>query len=384
MRKSLIFFIVTSLIFSFTSIVNAQYQSEVDENFHRDYWPSGNLRSQEPLVNGVKHGLAEYYHDNSRLYSKIPWENGKKHGSFILYFDTGVIDQEMSYKSGKIDGLIKWYYPDGTLKTAVNYKGGKIHGNAKWFSAKGVLMDEVEYADDEIINTIVSSARSKGTYFWQDQDTIKILASTAYFLLFLIISIYGVKKKKKKQSDTRIKEMLAEQQIENNEMLVEQQPKKSILQNPYQVLILMRNGMIAAGFIMGAIAYFITEKIQIDPMLDHDQVRILQYSLVGAVILISLAISKINTWIQDAVTGEFINLQNEKQACDIGKIIALSIALLALGESLIILGFVATTLTANMNYFLALAIMGFYALMSNTPRRELFLDQHDSDKFGLY
>ena len=81
------------------------------DNFRIEKWPSGNLKSKEPIKNGLIEGMGEYYFDNGKLYGKIPYLHGQKHGSFTLYLEDGSIDQELRYKNGQPNGVLRWYHP---------------------------------------------------------------------------------------------------------------------------------------------------------------------------------------------------------------------------------------------------------------------------------
>src|SRR5262245_54689796 len=164
MKKFVWVFLMLLLWIPGHSVEAQQFRSETDEYFYRDYWPSGNLRTQEPLVDGQRHGLAEYFHDNGQLYGKIPWENGKKHGTFTLFDKSGEVEEELSYKHGELDGLNKWYYPGGgTMSHAIYYKDGKMHGNAKWFDPKGQITAEAEYTDGQLSKRIAPRRSSDHT-----------------------------------------------------------------------------------------------------------------------------------------------------------------------------------------------------------------------------
>ncbi len=76
---------------------------------------TGQVRSDEPLVNGMIHGVARYYHENGVPYAEIPFLNGEKHGSFKLFRADGTIEQNLSYKNGKPHGLLQWHDSQGNL-----------------------------------------------------------------------------------------------------------------------------------------------------------------------------------------------------------------------------------------------------------------------------
>ena len=87
-------------------------------DFRRDTWPNGKPRSEEPLVNGVPHGVAHYWFDDGRPYANIPYRQGKKHGTFTLYRQDGTVEQELSYKDGAPYGVNAWMAADGSVASS--------------------------------------------------------------------------------------------------------------------------------------------------------------------------------------------------------------------------------------------------------------------------
>ncbi|PZP54710.1 MAG: hypothetical protein DI586_09080 [Micavibrio aeruginosavorus] len=79
------------------------------QDYRIEKWPNGNVKSEEPLVNGQINGMGKYWWENSKNYGEIPWLNGQKHGSFILYTQNGQPDAKLTYKNGKQHGVSEWY-----------------------------------------------------------------------------------------------------------------------------------------------------------------------------------------------------------------------------------------------------------------------------------
>lgn len=94
--------------------------------FKEDKWPSGKLKSSEPMVNGKIEGMAKYFHENGQVYGEIPYFNGSKHGKFKLYRADGSLEQELSYLEGKLHGTSKWYDENGNLNKSANYVEDKL------------------------------------------------------------------------------------------------------------------------------------------------------------------------------------------------------------------------------------------------------------------
>lgn len=92
----------------------------------KEFWPNGQLKQEEPFINGLRDGLANYYHDNGKPYGSIPWKNGQKHGRFKLFRADGTPDQELSYINGQLHGTSYWYNPDGSIRQTAYYQLGQI------------------------------------------------------------------------------------------------------------------------------------------------------------------------------------------------------------------------------------------------------------------
>lgn len=91
-----------------------------------DKWPNGQMRSKEPILNGKRHGIGQYFHSNGRSYAMITWIDGKKHGNYITWTEDGKIEARYSYKEGELHGRIEWYNEQGEISQVRYYKNGKL------------------------------------------------------------------------------------------------------------------------------------------------------------------------------------------------------------------------------------------------------------------
>jgi hypothetical protein len=108
-----------------TSPVETQHSSPASPTSLTEYWPNGKLKSEEPLMNGVRNGVGQYFHDNGKLYGKIPWKDGKKNGVFKLFRPDGTLEQVLSYVDGAVHGEIQWFKEDGTLQAKSVFQHGQ-------------------------------------------------------------------------------------------------------------------------------------------------------------------------------------------------------------------------------------------------------------------
>jgi hypothetical protein len=95
-------------------------------NWVEQKYPSGQIRSREPLLDGLRHGEASYWHENGRLYGKIIWVLNAKHGIISLYRADGSIEQKLSYKNGRLHGLCRWYSDNGNITNYALYEEGVL------------------------------------------------------------------------------------------------------------------------------------------------------------------------------------------------------------------------------------------------------------------
>ena len=95
------------------------------QEMQREYWPNGQLKQEEPLVDGKRDGLARYWHSNGQLYSEIPWRDGVKHGPHMLYREDGSLEQALNYDHGELDGILTWFHEDGSVREKWRYETGR-------------------------------------------------------------------------------------------------------------------------------------------------------------------------------------------------------------------------------------------------------------------
>lgn len=92
----------------------------------QEKYGNGQLRQIEPYVNGIKQGVAKYWHQNGKIYSEIPWKDNEKHGRFKLYREDGTLEQALSYKNGSPHGLLRWFDVSGKQTHIALYDEGKV------------------------------------------------------------------------------------------------------------------------------------------------------------------------------------------------------------------------------------------------------------------
>ncbi|WP_338733936.1 toxin-antitoxin system YwqK family antitoxin [Mangrovimonas cancribranchiae] len=118
---------------------------------------------------GVKHGLAKYYHANGQLSSIGSYYWGRKINEWKFYNKNGVLIKIGNYANDKATGVWKYYDENGLLTSAGNFENGIPEG--EWRSY---------YANNEI-EMIGSFLNGKKEGKWNEYFDNGALKSTGYY-----------------------------------------------------------------------------------------------------------------------------------------------------------------------------------------------------------
>ena len=152
----------------------------------RSYFENGMIRSETPLVDGIRHGRERVFFANGNVQIETPWVKGYKEGVEKQYFENGGIRRTTSYRLSKkqgadteyfeqgnairresyytddiIDGTQREFYPNGTIKNVNQYEHGDRHGISSTFTSQGAIMNETPYVHN-IIHGVARSYYSDG------------------------------------------------------------------------------------------------------------------------------------------------------------------------------------------------------------------------------
>ncbi|MFW6210602.1 MAG: toxin-antitoxin system YwqK family antitoxin [bacterium] len=105
---SIAFFITAALVFA-VQIYLALSSVEIK----KDYYPNGNIRSEQPMLDGVQHGVIKWYYPDGTLKLKQEMHKGKTHGDFTFYYPDGKPSFKGSMKNNKRNGKFIRYDEDG-------------------------------------------------------------------------------------------------------------------------------------------------------------------------------------------------------------------------------------------------------------------------------
>lgn len=115
----------------------------------RDFYPDATEKFRGSYNKGVPEGVHRFYDkegkvDNSKIYRKgilvgegIYDEEGVKQGLWKEYYDTGELRSEGKYEDGVRVGDWKYYYKNGKTEQKGKYVKGKPEGDWRWFHENG-------------------------------------------------------------------------------------------------------------------------------------------------------------------------------------------------------------------------------------------------------
>ena len=93
--KPLTFLLALTFLFLFSGSVYGQ------EEVKKEYYGSGELKSEVPYKNGKKEGLETKWYRNGKKKAEFHFKNGKEEGLWVRWWDNGQVHRKGNYKNGK-------------------------------------------------------------------------------------------------------------------------------------------------------------------------------------------------------------------------------------------------------------------------------------------
>ncbi|MBL0340721.1 MAG: hypothetical protein IPP71_07280 [Bacteroidetes bacterium] len=124
------------------------------------------LQADEPVLNGIKQGLAKYYSETGLFIKEVNYDKGVENGIGRAFAEDGRIISLLIYKNGYLvkdekinrtdkfnfkQGVWKEFYPDQKTKTEANYKDDKLEGPFKYYSTDGTIKKMEVYKNGELV-----------------------------------------------------------------------------------------------------------------------------------------------------------------------------------------------------------------------------------------
>ena len=85
--KNVLVKMINKLIGLFTSISTDEF--DLNNHVYKEYYETGELKREKPIVRGKRHGIEKCYHKSGKLLSEMPYVNGKRHGISKTYNTNG-------------------------------------------------------------------------------------------------------------------------------------------------------------------------------------------------------------------------------------------------------------------------------------------------------
>ncbi len=148
--KKLFFYILllSAISYSCNLVPQKQPREELGE-VHREFYPSGKLKSVCQVTENKRNGICKYYNEKGTLMGSAEFKMNKHHGKSINYYQNGKIETEVEFADNRRNGLAKTYYTDGKLSIEENYVDGQLDGSKKKYYKSGQLMMENEFKEGQ-------------------------------------------------------------------------------------------------------------------------------------------------------------------------------------------------------------------------------------------
>lgn len=92
----------------------------------REYYPTGEILSEQNLRYGFTEGIEFIYYRNGNKMSKETYKNGILNGECIYYHENGNKKEEANLKNGKLEGLYSFYNEKGEKYKEDQYTKGRF------------------------------------------------------------------------------------------------------------------------------------------------------------------------------------------------------------------------------------------------------------------
>ena len=113
----------TVVIFLLTATLMGCWQRDLG----RSYYPSGVIKTEATVRNGLLDGPA------------------------TMYYESGAKMSEASYRAGLLEGKSYAYYSNGHKKSLAEYSSGLLNGTSINWSEDGKILQEVKFKDGKLV-----------------------------------------------------------------------------------------------------------------------------------------------------------------------------------------------------------------------------------------
>ena len=112
------------LLVFFLGLSSVMAQNPI-EDYQKDYYANGQLKSEGRLKQDLAEGLWIYYYESGEKRIERWMKAGKNHGKSLWYHRNGQIGWEENYVDGTAEGTFTYYSADGEIKATKVFKAGR-------------------------------------------------------------------------------------------------------------------------------------------------------------------------------------------------------------------------------------------------------------------
>lgn len=137
---------VASLIIKSLCLLFLMPLTQIDKEFKREYYASGNLKAEGWIQGSQKEGYWTYYYNDGSKQKKGHYHKDKKKGYWYFYSEEKKLSKEGHYIGGKKNGW--WIFYENNNKTKIQFENGKREGFALVYINKK-LQKAIKYEEDQ-------------------------------------------------------------------------------------------------------------------------------------------------------------------------------------------------------------------------------------------
>lgn len=139
-------FILATFILSIGNI------SEVKNEYHKEFYETGNAKAQGWVKDGIKTGYWRFYHTNGKLSEKGHFANNERSAFWYFYSKKGKLLEEGYYKNGTKADWWLFYDAFGNVNHKCQLSHGKKNGYCCMYKNNDIVKAK-KYQDGKRVKT---------------------------------------------------------------------------------------------------------------------------------------------------------------------------------------------------------------------------------------
>jgi major membrane immunogen (membrane-anchored lipoprotein) len=114
--------VATSIMFCIILLLTACWQKDVG----RSFYPSGKIRTEATVANGLLNGSATMYYENGTKMGEANYRAGLINGKATSFYENGVKKAEAEYTNGVLNGISISWDEKGAEKSRAKFLDGAL------------------------------------------------------------------------------------------------------------------------------------------------------------------------------------------------------------------------------------------------------------------